>query len=220
MKTAFLLLLLLPIALFARDPSDVLEESKKEAKAVRENKAEEALLIYHWLSHTQEVAIHQMRGAKENQVFLGPEGHKEAVFDADGKIVKDGINDASYNYAHPYNDPINHFTKDILPWITWGATKTDPTSIDERLRAYSIALGGGLTTAQKNKKKPIQFDDLSKAELGSIAVFIRIIEEGNIPEVYSILRDPTYEMEDPYAIGRGITRGLLSVIAKGSIQSR
>ena len=215
-----LLLLLLPIALCAREPSDVLKESKHVAKSINQEKKEEALLIYHWLSHTQEVAIHQQRGAKENRVFLGPEGHKEVVYDSDGKLVRDGINDGSYNYAHPYDDPINHFTKDILPWICWGATRTDPTSIDERLQAYSIDLGGGLATAQQNKREDIQFDSLSKDDLAAIAVFIRIIKEGNIPEVYSILRDPSYESEEPYAIGRGLTLGLLSVIAKGSIKTQ
>ena len=44
-----LLALLLPIALFAREPKDVLKESKQFAKSIREEKVEEALLIYHWL---------------------------------------------------------------------------------------------------------------------------------------------------------------------------
>tara|TARA_B100001971_G_scaffold162824_1_gene153158 strand:- start:1940 stop:2599 length:660 start_codon:yes stop_codon:yes gene_type:complete len=215
-----LLVLLLPIALFAREPKDVLQESKQVAKSIREDKVEEALLIHHWLSYTQEIAIHQQRGAKGNRVYLGPEGQKEAVYDSEGKLVQDGINDGSYNYAHPYDDPINHFTKDILPWIYWGATRADPTTVEERLRAYSIDLGGGLATAQKNERKAVAIDDLSKEELASIAVFIRIIDHGSIPEVYSILRDPNYEPKEPYAIGRGITQGLLSVIAKGSIQSR
>ena len=215
-----LLVMLLPFALFAREPKDVLKESRQVAKSIREERDEEALLIHHWLSYTQEVAIHQQRGAKGNRVYLGPEGHKEAVYDSEGKLVQDGINDGSYNFSHPYDDPINHFTKDILPWICWGATRTDPTSIDERLQAYSIDLGGGLAAAQQNKRKDIEFDSLSKDELASIAVFIRIIEEGNIPEAYSILRDPTYEPKEPYAIGRGITQGLLSVIAKGSIQTQ
>ena len=64
-------------------------------------------------------------------------------------MVRDGINDGSYNYAHPENDPINHFTRDILPWIFWGYSREDPTTIEERLVAYSESLGGGLVQSQK-----------------------------------------------------------------------
>lgn len=217
MKT-WILVLLIPFSLFSREPKDILEESKPVAKVLEEEKTEEALLIHHWLSYTPEVAIHQQRGAKGNKVFLGPGGHQEAVYDSEGNLVQDGINDGSYNFAHPFDDPVNHFLMDILPWICWGNSDADPTSIEERLRAYSVDLGVGLATAQQNKRKAIGIDELTEGELEGIAVFLRIVEEGEIAEVYNILRDSTYEPEEPFAIGRGITNGLLSVIIKRPIK--
>ncbi|MDB4673646.1 hypothetical protein OAF27_02415 [Verrucomicrobiales bacterium] len=111
--------------------------------------AQEIEMVWRWLANTSELPIHQLRGKTGNKLYLHKDGHKEAVYDTDGNLVKDGINDGSYNFAHPVEEPLKHFNQDILPWILWGSSKTDPTSVNERIAAYSRALGVGLSNAQQ-----------------------------------------------------------------------
>ncbi len=213
MKSILLVLFVfLPCVLFAREPGTVLTESKSIAAEIRKSNKEEAALIYHWLSNTSETRIHQLRGAVDNVVYVHKDGHTEAVFDGEGNMVRDGINDGSYNYAHPEGDPINHFNKDILPWIFWGYSREDPTSIEERLIAYSEALGGGLVLAQEKEIDLSKTRKLTKSERSGIAVFMRVIESGEVSEIYDILRDPSYESKDPFSVGDRLTRGLVIVI--------
>lgn len=123
-------------------------------------------MIYLMLSRTQESAIHQMRGATENKTFLHKDGHREAVYNADGNLVKDGINDGSYNHSHPVNDPFGHYSKDIEPWIIYGNSRKDPTSVDERLYAYMGDLERGIVRAgglwAKASKYPQLFEKSQK----------------------------------------------------------
>lgn len=202
--------LFLPTVLFAREPMHVLVEAAAYASRIDED-AEQLQLIYHWLAHTTETRIHQLRGATENKLFVHEDGQREAVYDGKGNLVQDGINDGSYNFAHPVRDPANHFKMDILPWIFWGNSETDPTSIDERLIAYSEALGGGLVAAQEHARD-VRRQELSQDEKVGIAVLMQVIEEGGIDEVYSILKESDYESKDPLRIGEGLTKGLMVVI--------
>lgn len=105
--------------------------------------------LFLMLSQTQELNIHQMRGATKNKVFVHKDGHKEAVFDENGSLVQDGINDGSYNYAHPQNDPFGHYTQDIHPWINFGMSRKDPTSKQERIQAYILDLEQGIVRARE-----------------------------------------------------------------------
>ncbi|QHI68745.1 hypothetical protein [Tichowtungia aerotolerans] len=41
--------------------------------------AEKISILYTILQNTHEVCIHQQNGAKDNTVYLSPDGHKEAV---------------------------------------------------------------------------------------------------------------------------------------------
>ena len=175
---------------------------------------EQADLIYHWLAHTNETPIHQMRGASGNQVYLHTNGHYEAVYDKDGKLVKDGINDGSYNYAHPFEEPLKHFNRDLLPWILWGSTPNDPTSLEERLDAYSYALGSGLgvaSAAAREKKST----ERAATEDEVIKLFVDVITVGQVADVYKILSTPGYVPDEPFKIGEGLTKGLNEVIKSG-----
>lgn len=109
--------------------------------------AEQKLIIHLMLSQTSEVYIHNMRGVIRNKVYVSEDGG-EAVFDANGKHVKDGFNDASYNYEHSVKNPFGHYEKDIEPWIVLGNTRHDPTSIEERIYAYMGDLEGGIRRAR------------------------------------------------------------------------
>ncbi len=175
-------------------------------------------LIRHWLANTSEVSIHQMRGATGNQVFLHTDGHREAVYDEKGKLVQDGINDGSYNYAHPIEEPLKHFNRDILPWILWGNSRSDPTTVKERLDAYSQSLGGGLGAAQLASRRLLGDTKIEQTEMQVAVFFLRVIEEGGVPEVLLILKDPTYKPKQPYRIGRGLTEGLNAVISSGDFK--
>ena len=95
--------------------------------------APEVIAIAVVLANTHEVSIHQMRGATGNKVYLHKDGKREAVYDAAGKLVQDGVNDGSYNYFHPRREAARHFTFDILPWMTWGNSAEDPTTPKERI---------------------------------------------------------------------------------------
>lgn len=202
---------MLPVAIFAREPKDILKESKPVARELKKEKKSEAMLIYNWLANTSETRIHQLRGGTENVLYVHEDEHYEVVYDGEGNLVKDGINEGSYNYANPWEDPANHFTLDILPWIFWGSTREDPTSIEERIIAYSESLGSGLVSAQANHQD-FKEKKLSKDEREAIAIFVRLIEAGDVSEVYEILSDPKYESENPYAIGDGLTKGLMIVM--------
>lgn len=183
--------------------------------------AEQQHLIRHWLAHTSEAKIHQLRGATGNKLLVFKDGHREGVYDPKGNLVKDGINDGSYNYAHPSKDPLHHFTWDILPWIMWGNSRTDPTSVKERLDAYSLSLGGGLVAAQKAIKKDADpklavTPKLTVAEKRAVNFFVAVIKEGKVEEVYRILKDPEYVSKHPFNIGKGLTDGLVKVVKSGT----
>ncbi len=124
---------------YAEEPVEPLSPSQKIA-------------LYSVLSHTMEVNIHQMRGGEANKVYLHSDGHREAVYDAEGILVQDGFNDGSYNYAHPVKDAFGHFEKDISPWIVWGTSPSDPTSQSERISAYILDFQNGLDASRKNWK--------------------------------------------------------------------
>lgn len=113
---------------------------------------EEAIIVL-ILENTNEVAIHQMRGETGNKVYQHKDGHREAVFDADGNAVKNGYNDASYNIANPRTQPLGHFELDISPWIVMGNTRSDPTDKNERIFAYMGDIENGLRRAIKQQDK-------------------------------------------------------------------
>ena len=172
----------------------------------------EISLVIHWLSNTSETRIHQLRGAKDNKLYLHKDGHKEAVYNRDGKLVRDGINDGSYNYAHPVKEPLKHFNRDILPWIMWGSSKTDPTSVEERLEAYSISLGQGLGVAQKAPKNEVGDQIIESSELRVVEFFLEVLKKGKVESVLTILENPDYEPKKSKMIGEGLTKGLVEVV--------
>lgn len=120
----------------------------------------EAAFIFTILANTQELRIHQMGGATNNQVFLsGENGRYEIVVAYDrhkngdtGKHVNDCLNKGSLNYYHPYATPLGHFTADILPWLTWGNCKDDPSSLNQRIEAYMSDFREGYIRAINKKE--------------------------------------------------------------------
>ena len=147
---------------------------------------ETLLAIYSILRNTREVEIHRMRGKSENAVYLAPDGKQEAVFDAGGKQVRDGFNDASYNYFPEKEDPLRHFTFDIAPWLLLGSSPTDPTSRRERVHAYSADIYAGVARAQGSELTEaelaaVDFDQMGVAE--AFGVFVAAIERGEAQQM-------------------------------------
>lgn len=94
------------------------------------------ILNFFILKNTSEYYQHNMLGDTDNIVFLHPNGHEEIVVNEEGIPIVDGMNSASYNFCHPIKDPICHFTKDTYPWIKWGNSENDPTTIKQRRQAF------------------------------------------------------------------------------------
>jgi hypothetical protein len=162
----------------------------------------ELAILFLVLRNTSEVEIHKMRGAEKNQVYLGPDGKREAVYDANGKLVRDGINDGSYNYFHPSDDPLRHFTFDILPWLMAGQSQRDPTTVEERTRAYAPDVYAGLIRALQaaRKTKPLTIPDVNHpGEIEAAAFLLKAIERGKGNEVFALFGRET-EVTDNDAI--------------------
>ena len=99
----------------------------------------------HW-HHDDEAYAHNLNGAKGNESFRGinDKAHIQVVFDQLGQIVTSDENQGTYDFgALEFNkrgevEPKSvkaHFEKDVIPWIFWGNTPQDKTTIDERFDA-------------------------------------------------------------------------------------
>lgn len=144
-------------------------------------------IIYAILSQTNELAIHQQNGAKNNRVYLHKNGHQEVVFDENNEPVQDGINDGSYNYYHPYEQPLMHFAADTSPWIMFGQSLKDTTTVKSRIYAYMGDLENGIVRSLKQKKiaKVKITNDMQKEAL---AIFLNSIEKGNAEQLFELFK--------------------------------
>lgn len=154
-------------------------------------------ILFTILANTNEAAIHQMRGESENRVYINDDG-REAVYDKDGELVQNGYNDGSYNYAHAKDEPLLHYILDTSPWLLWGMSEVDPTSIKERVYAYMGDLEGGIRRA--NALLPFEPlpDDHQWPEIGqmqSLAIFAKAIELGEAEELYTLF-EPGHKITD------------------------
>jgi hypothetical protein len=142
------------------------------------------------LRHTKEVAIHQMRGAGTNKVYLSKDGKQEGVYDEKGHLVADGINDGNYNYFNPRNDALRHFAFDIFPWIRYGHSRNDPTSQDERLSYYvrdlRLGMRDALPTLTSGRTAKVSLDTGSQE---TVALFFSALEKGGCRRPFPILED-------------------------------
>jgi hypothetical protein len=169
------------------------------------------------LRNTSEVHIHRMRGGDNNSVYVSPDGHSEAVYDSDGKLVKDGINDGSYNYFHPQADALRHFSVDIAPWLLFGQSRRDPTTRTERVHAYIADLFEGVKRALETPQTTEAPDDVHLGEPGcaeAVAILLLAIERGDVEDLIRVvsLREKRSEQELFVLLGR-FESGLQKVIA-------
>jgi hypothetical protein len=140
---------------------------------------------YAALAKSNEVRIHQMRGATGNKVYVSPDGHDEAVVDEHGKLVTDCVNMASYNYFHENREPLEHFLFDMLPWIESGNCVFDPTSKSERISAYlqDFRIGAIRVFNGPPASLPAGFTFNGKGQAETAALFLRALGETPAPEI-------------------------------------
>ena len=151
------------------------------------------------LANAREVAAHRLRGADGNSVYLHPDGHREAVYDAAGELVRDGINDESYNYFHPSGDSLRHFTFDALPWLAFGNSPDDPTTPGERAGAFAADLAAGVDRAGRGADPPAR-PDLGVDGAGeAVAVLAAAADRGGVPDFFTAA--PSAERTARFAAG-------------------
>ena len=66
---------------------------------------------------------------KRNVKYVSPDGHKEGVYNHEGKLVG-----GSYNYGSPIHRPMEHLVKDVVPWIVFGSTENDTSTALQRTK--------------------------------------------------------------------------------------
>lgn len=174
-------------------------------------------IIYLILKYSSETEIHRLRGASENEMFIHEAGHKEAVYNAQGKLVEDGINDGSYNFYHPFNEPLLHYSFDILPWTLWGQSGTDPTTMEERLDAYVQCLQGGIMNALYRKEEIPDLQGRTFSITGqplALTVFMKAIEFGEAEKLFKFFEQDTMPSnEEVFSVLDGLRKGLPKVLA-------
>jgi len=148
-------------------------------------------IIYLILQNTSEHYIHNLNGVTDNKVYFHKDGHREAVYDRDGHLVEDGINDHSYNYYDRRKEPLKHFAFDTNPWIIWGASKRDTTSQQERIYGLVSDVEPGLLEALESRDnleniKPDSWDKFG--QLQTLAVFLNAMEESKSDALYSLFQ--------------------------------
>lgn len=138
-----------------------------------------ASTIYTILANTQELRIHQMNGETDNQTFIHKDGHREAVFDKEGKAVESCPNKATYNYYHPFEAPLGHFTADILPWLMWGSCTDDVSTQEQRIEAYVLDFREGFDRNAANGNGfylPNEFRFKKYGQREGIGFFLRALD--------------------------------------------
>jgi hypothetical protein len=99
--------------------------------------------------------VHNMHGAFDNKVsFIDDFKQYEVVLDNSNKIMNnDLINGATFNYFSPIVNPVEHFLKDVYPWLQWGKSKYDITTKIERIVAYSTDFADTIDIMRKDWNK-------------------------------------------------------------------
>ena len=144
-------------------------------------------MVYFILMNSSEFYTHQQRGAVDNKIFTSEDGHSEVVYDKDGILVQDGINDGTFNYFHPSQMPLKHFLYDIHPWIMGGLSSKDPTLKQERIGAYSNDFARGIlkSLVLKNELEEHWKETWdNRDQLKVLALFIKAIEIGKAASIF------------------------------------
>ncbi|MFH1506502.1 MAG: RHS repeat-associated core domain-containing protein [archaeon] len=96
---------------------------------------ESMLDMHEWKSKGVAIA-HNLMGAEGNVDYRGkgPRYRQQAIYNPQGDLVTDPANMGTFDYYGPGVFTIKgHLDVDVAPWILWGNTPNDPTTIEMRL---------------------------------------------------------------------------------------
>lgn len=146
-------------------------------------------IIYLILQNNFEIYVHNLNGAEGNEVFLFKDGHREAVYDPKGNLVKDGVNDGSYNYYDLRKEPLRHFSFDTHPWIIWGVSREETTSQEERISGLVKDIGSAIIAALQKRDNlgDIKKDGWDRlGQLQAVAIIYVALEKVNSNTLYAL----------------------------------
>lgn len=64
---------------------------------------------------------------KRNVKYVSPDGHREGIYNYEGKLVG-----GSYNYSSPLDNKAGHLVNDVIPYIRYGSNPNDKTTALKR----------------------------------------------------------------------------------------
>ena len=70
-----------------------------------------------------------------NKKYVSFDGHYEAIYGSggEGQIVTDPRDVGTYNFISPAENKVGHGIVDVAPWVIWGNSYNDSTTISERI---------------------------------------------------------------------------------------
>ncbi len=185
MKKKFLLVIFMVFSfgVFASEVSIIDMLEGQDFKGVNLKNVEtptdyELSVINFILKNTNEINIHQMRGEKDNKIYVSEDGHSEIVINLKNKEVVKNYNMGTANRYSNLKSPIKHFAYDTLPWLKYGVLRDDVTDLKERLEYYFWDLNIGIQTyifTDIEKLPKISFNKLSEDEKNTYKLFKFII---------------------------------------------
>ncbi|OGT94342.1 MAG: hypothetical protein A2298_00275 [Gammaproteobacteria bacterium RIFOXYB2_FULL_38_6] len=86
---------------------------------------------------------HRMgKGGENNEKYISPSGHSEAIFSPDGKLVTDSANKGTFNFFSPnILWGIPHGIADVIPYFILGNTPDDIFNSDRFTTSWQHLFG-------------------------------------------------------------------------------
>jgi hypothetical protein len=88
-------------------------------------------------------AFHRQGPGNENNIKLvSPDGKSEVIIRPDATLVTDERNRGTFNFIPEEESKIGHTFVDIAPYLIWGNSPDDPSTISERSRLAANGVAG------------------------------------------------------------------------------
>ena len=85
--------------------------------------------------HENGIGSPSPKGNDKYTMSDGKGGSFELIYDSNGNLVTDEVNKGTYNFADPkgLKGKLMHGAKDLLPYLIFGNSEDDPTTMWERI---------------------------------------------------------------------------------------
>jgi len=143
----------------AKYPTRKLASSNNYKQLGIENGADSAEMMDNY--HEMGYSTKNSPSPKNNDklVKMDPSGNGkgsfELVYDGNGNLVTDPVNQGTYNYCDASKSKVGHFFMDMLPYYIWGNSPDDPTTMGERFFGdyqYSVTASKDEAAKARNEK--------------------------------------------------------------------